>query len=142
MHPNAAWVPRQTPDAFRVTVTAGKVAIGRGRMYVDGLLAENHGVGDKGFDALLREQTGTADTPYESQPYWLTPAALPTGGTSLAYLDVWERELTALEDPDLVEIAVGVGSAWSRPGRDFTRPGGKRLRSPPCACSTRPARRR
>ncbi len=114
VHPNAAWVPRQTPDAFRVTVTAGKAAIGRGRMYVDGLLAENHGVGDKGFDALLREQTGTADTPYESQPYWLTPAALPTGGTSLAYLDVWEREVTALEDPDLVEIAVGVDTTARR----------------------------
>src|ERR1051326_4759098 len=37
-----AWVPRQTPDAFRVTASGGKLSIGRGRMYVDGLLAENH----------------------------------------------------------------------------------------------------
>src|ERR1044072_5884277 len=37
-----SWVPRQTPDAFRVTASGGKLTIGRGRMYVDGLLAENH----------------------------------------------------------------------------------------------------
>jgi hypothetical protein len=103
-----AWVPRQTPDAFRVTASGGKLAIGRGRMYVDGLLAENHGDPADGFDALLRERTGTADTPYDEQPYWPTPEALPTGGPHLAYLDVWQREVTSLEDPGLVEIAVGV----------------------------------
>ena len=32
----------------------------------------------------------------------------PTAGRHLAYLDVWQREVTTLEDPDLVEIAVGV----------------------------------
>ena len=43
-HAGVAWVPRQTPDGFRVTASGGKLTIGRGRMYVDGLLAENHGV--------------------------------------------------------------------------------------------------
>src|SRR5215211_3513203 len=38
-----AWVSRQTPDAFKVTASGGVLSIGRGRMYVDGLLAENHG---------------------------------------------------------------------------------------------------
>ena len=33
---------------------------------------------------------------------------LPTAGRHLVYLDVWERELTWLERPELVEIAVGV----------------------------------
>ena len=103
-----SWVPRQTPDAFRVTASGGKLTIGRGRMYVDGLLAENHGDPANGFDPLLRERTGTADTPYDKQPYWPTPDALPGGGPHLAYLDVWQREVTALEDPNLVEIAVGV----------------------------------
>jgi len=103
-----SWVPRQTPDAFRVTASGGKLTIGRGRMYVDGLLAENHGDPADGFDPLLSERTGTADTPYDEQPYWPTPAALPSGGPHLAYLDVWQREVTSLEDPDLVEIAVGV----------------------------------
>ena len=68
-------------------------------MYVDGLLAENHGVGAAGFDPLLAESTGTADTPYDEQPYWPTPDPLPDGGTHLAYLDVWQREVTHLEDP-------------------------------------------
>ena len=46
--------------------------------------------------------------PYEKQPYWKTPAPLPTGGPHLAYLDVWQREVTHLEEPELVEVAVGV----------------------------------
>jgi hypothetical protein len=107
-HAGVAWVPRQTPDGFRVTASGGKLTIGRGRMYVDGLLAENHGVSPTGFDALLAERTGTADLPYEEQPYWPTPDALPSGGPHLAYLDVWQREVTYLEDQDLVEVAVGV----------------------------------
>jgi len=83
-------------------------------MYVDGLLAENHGIELDGFDPLLRERTGNADTPYLEQPYWPTPESLPTGGTHLAYLDVWQREVTHLEDPDLVEIAVGVDATARR----------------------------
>ena len=107
-HAGVAWVPRQTPDGFLVTLTGGVLSIGRGRMYVDGLLAENHGIELDGFDPLLSEVTGNADTPYSQQPYWPTPDALPTGGTHLAYLDVWQREVTHLEDPNLVEIAVAV----------------------------------
>ena len=72
-----AWVPRQTPDAFKVTAAGGVLSVGRGRMYVDGLLAENHGTDPTGFDPLLSEPTGTADTPYLAQPYWPTPAPLP-----------------------------------------------------------------
>src|SRR6476660_1402884 len=59
-HAGESWVPRQTPDGFRVTASAGKLTIGRGRMYVDGILAENHGDPANGFDDLLREPTGTA----------------------------------------------------------------------------------
>ena len=107
-HAGVAWVPRQTPDGFRVTAAGGALSIGRGRMYVDGLLAENHGLAPGAFDPLLAESTGTADTPYDQQPYWPTPDALPTGGPHLAFLDVWERQVTHLEDPGLVEIAIGV----------------------------------
>jgi hypothetical protein len=107
-HAGTSWVPRQTPDGFRVTASGGALSIGRGRMYVDGLLAENHGKTRTGFDALLSERTGTADTPYTEQPYWPTPDALPAGGPHLAYVDVWQREVTHLEDPSLVEVAVGV----------------------------------
>ncbi|HEV3408448.1 MAG TPA: DUF6519 domain-containing protein [Gaiellaceae bacterium] len=106
-----AWVPRQTPNAFRVTASGGELAIGRGRMYVDGLVAENHGGAPFGFDPLLSERTRTADTPYDEQPYWPTPDPLPSGGPHLAYLDVWQREVTHLEDPELVDVAVGVDTS-------------------------------
>ena len=54
-----AVVPRTTPDAFRLTVTGGVMTIGRGRMYVDGLLAENHGTGAIVFDPLLAGPAGS-----------------------------------------------------------------------------------
>src|SRR5262245_24673981 len=107
-HAGESWVPRQTPNGFLVSASGGKLTVGRGRMYVDGLLAENHGVAPLAFDPLLAEETGSADTPYDQQPYWPTPDPLPSGGPHLAYLDVWQREVTSLEDPALVEVAVGV----------------------------------
>lgn len=107
-HAGVALVPRQTPDAFKISAAANTLTIGRGRMYVDGLLAENYGVGKQEFDPLLAESHGTADVAYEQQPYHPHPPALPEGGPHLAYLDVWQREVTALELPNLVEIAVGV----------------------------------
>jgi hypothetical protein len=103
-----AVVPRTTPDAFKITAAAGAITIGRGRMYVDGLLAQNHGIGPGTFEPLLTETVGTSDTPYSQQPYWPTPAALPTTGIHLVYLDVWSREVTQLEAPDLIEPALGV----------------------------------
>ncbi|WP_327734212.1 right-handed parallel beta-helix repeat-containing protein [Streptomyces nojiriensis] len=104
----AAVVPRTTPDAFLITSSADGMTIGRGRMYVDGLLAENHGTGGTVLDPLLAEPSRTQDTPYGQQPYWEAPKELPTEGTHLVYLDVWQREVTPLQAPDLVEEAVGV----------------------------------
>ena len=44
-----------------------------------------------------------------SSPILQDPEPLPeSGGPHLVYLDVWEREVTYVEDPDLVENAVGV----------------------------------
>jgi hypothetical protein len=103
-----AVVPRTTPDGFKVTLSSGALSIGRGRMYVDGLLAENHGLDPLVFEAMLAEVQGSTDTPYDKQPYWPVPTALPSTGTHLAYLDVWQREVTHIEAPDLVEQAIGV----------------------------------
>jgi hypothetical protein len=105
-----AVVPRTTPDGFAITVVGGVMSIGRGRIYVDGVLAENHGAGAPEWDALLAETRGASPTPYLAQPYLPVPPALPTSGTHVVYVDVWERELTSLERPDLVEVAVGVDS--------------------------------
>lgn len=104
-------VSQTTPDAFKLVPAAGGFTIGRGRMYVDGLLAENHGRADpaqRGFDALLAETVYTQDPGYAQQPWLQPPPALPAAGRHLVYLDVWQRELTHIEEPALVEPAVGV----------------------------------
>ncbi len=107
LSPSPTVVSRRTPDAFLIGLSGGKLAIGPGRMYVDGLLAENHGTA-MGFDPVLAELNGTGPVEYAKQPYWPSPAPLPEGGRHLVYLDVWERELTHLNTPDLVDSAIGV----------------------------------
>ena len=102
-------VPRETPEGFAIVLSGGSLTIGRGRLYADGLQAENHGAGDLEFDAVLAESRGLDPVPYDQQPYFPNAAALPeAGGPHLVYVDVWEREVTAIENPDLVENAVGV----------------------------------
>lgn len=116
-----AVVSPQTPDAFKIEVTGGNVTIGRGRMYVDGLLAENHGEsrkeGDenkkkefKEFDPLLAEQRGQFVVNYIQQPYFPVPPvpAFADNKPQLAYLEVWQREITYSQRPEIVEKAVGV----------------------------------
>lgn len=103
-----AVVSPQTPDAFKIEAAGGNITIGRGRMYVDGLLAENHGGGTLEFDSVLAELRGQTALAYDQQPYFPAPPALPGGGPHLAYLEVWQRELTYLQHPEMVENAVGV----------------------------------
>lgn len=139
-----ALVPLTTPSAFQITSTQDSsgnlsIDIGGGRMYVDGLLAENHGLPAPGptkwvsttgyaisagrfhsdrlllspvWDPTLDELKGQNPVPYEQQPYYPNTDVLApfpqSGGPYLIYLDVWQREVTFLEDPDLVEKAVGV----------------------------------
>jgi hypothetical protein len=101
-------------EAFRIgSVSAHSFTIERGRMYVDGLLAENHGTEPSGlnwqdFDPYLMEQRATHGTPYNHQPYYPNAPDLPQGSPYAVYIDVWQREVTHLEQPDLVEKALGV----------------------------------
>jgi hypothetical protein len=46
-------------------------------------------------------------TTYKTQPDFLSPTPLPSSGFALAYLDAWERSITALEDPGIRELALG-----------------------------------
>jgi hypothetical protein len=84
-------------SGFEVGIAANKLTIGAGRYYVGGLLAENE----------------TAALAYEAQPDLLDPPswtdALAKASTNLGlvYLDVWERHITALDDPLLREVALG-----------------------------------
>lgn len=103
-----AVVSPQTPDAFKILAAGGNITIGRGRMYVDGLLAENHGGGALEFDPVLAELRGQTALAYNQQPYFPALPALPGGGPHLAYLEVWQREVTHLQQPNLVDSAVGV----------------------------------
>jgi hypothetical protein len=83
---------RQDDGGFEITVEAGgtSLSIGQGRYFVGGILCENE-----------------AKVPVSEQPD--VPAFdLPsTNGFYLAYLDVWERNITALEDPTIREVALG-----------------------------------
>jgi hypothetical protein len=105
-------VPKETPDGFKIALAGSTLTIGPGRIYVHGLLAENHGKAPLAFDSVLAEERGTAPVLYNEQPYLLDtmPVEPPptTGGPHLIYLDVWQREVTYLENPELIEKAVGV----------------------------------
>ena len=122
-----AVVPQTTPNAFKVNVStsggSNVIRIGLGRMYVNGILVENHGSRAKAtWDPALAElsnvpqpQPATPQTLddtnsilFKDQPY--NPgAAVPAGpGQYLAYLDVWQRPVTYIEDPSLIDVAIGV----------------------------------
>src|SRR4051812_22557359 len=110
------YVSKETPNAFAIALSGGTLTIGPGRAYVHGLLAENHGADPPEYDAVLGEVRGTAPLKYEDQPYLLDAAniaPLPTTGTGtyVVYIDAWEREVTYLQDGDLVEKAIAVDTA-------------------------------
>lgn len=107
-----AVVPITTPDGFKIDVAAGKLTIGVGRAYVDGLQAECFG----DLTKLVRDDTlggvyGSAAVAYDKQPFYYQPnfPALSTaaGKTDLVYLDVWKREVTVFEDGALRDPALG-----------------------------------
>jgi hypothetical protein len=80
------------------TVEEGNFTIGPGRYYVDGILCENHEAGIY----------------YLSQKDYPSPPELEQGTAYLVYLDVWERHITALEDDDIREKALGGGDTATR----------------------------
>jgi len=107
-----AVVPTETPNGFEILIAGTSLTIGQGRMYVDGLMAENHGTGPLVFNPVPGETQGTLPVPYDQQPYYPNAPALPTDtNPHLVYLDVWEREVTSLEDIDLVDKAIAVDTA-------------------------------
>jgi hypothetical protein len=98
----AAWPAAAA--GFQVVPADGELVLTAGRCWVAGLLVENE-----------------ADVPVDAQPDLPTgcsrvrlpegvevPAGAPTPpGTYLAHLDVWSRLVTAIEDPTLLEPALG-----------------------------------
>lgn len=115
--------PVTTPNAFYISgsSTPYVVNIGQGRIYIDGILAENHGPTPGLWDPALAELsgapqpapasiTGSPNIPFTSQPYF-PGATAPGAGTYLFYLDVWTREITWLEDPSIIDPAVGIDTS-------------------------------
>jgi hypothetical protein len=93
-----------SPGAFEVDVaptTRGDFTIGAGRYYVDGILCDN-------------QPAPGATVSYMYQPYYPVPDGERLTGPGygpplqyLVYLDVWERLVTAAEDEDIREVALG-----------------------------------
>lgn len=86
-----------TSEAFRVGYVAGPprdLSIAPGRMYVEGHLAEAF-AGDGSPISYLR------------QPFLPDPPALPVQGGAVVFLDVWQRDVTWVEDPALLDVALG-----------------------------------
>lgn len=73
-----------------VRLDNGEPLLSAGRIYVDGILCENEA------DVPLAQQADLPGVP------------LPTDdGLYLVYLDVWQRGVTALDDPEIREVALG-----------------------------------
>lgn len=93
-------LPDGTSSGFKVTLpgigaNASTFTIRGGRMYVDGVLCVNE-----------------ADVDYSAQPdYAATAITVPVAeadrGLRVVYLDTWERHISALEDPEIREVALG-----------------------------------
>jgi len=78
--------------------------ISSGHLYVDGLLCENDerwGMVDQSPQLIPLTYDGQKDYDYP------TPDPLPPVGDFLVYLDVWERYVSALQDADIREKALG-----------------------------------
>ncbi len=83
------------PTWERATVpgSARDLAISAGRFYVDGTMVE----AEEGA-RLLDQPYVTLEDP---------PGGTDDAGRYLVYLDVWQRHVTAVEDPELREVALG-----------------------------------
>ncbi|MEU2684085.1 DUF6519 domain-containing protein [Streptomyces hygroscopicus] len=117
---------------FHITFQGGSrdlddLTIGGGRYYVDGILCDatrplpGAAVGDEAPEGAPGDE-GEADPPGPDEPpatwtYWDQPDAyrdperpgdrLPERRPFLVYLKVWERSVSATEDPALREVALG-----------------------------------
>jgi hypothetical protein len=82
---------------FAISTDGNTLFINEGRMYVDGILVEN--------------ETGNLD--YLNEPDLPNPPDITAqlqkaqSNAGIVYLDVWQRHITALEAPQIREVALG-----------------------------------
>src|SRR2546430_6337597 len=101
-----AGVPKKN-DGFEIAVAAGgrDLTISPGRIYVEGLLCE------------LETPATYSAQPYLPHPQFTSPSSPPSSpphdtlnlpsGDYLVFLDAWQREITALDDKLIREVALG-----------------------------------
>ncbi|MDQ1446415.1 MAG: hypothetical protein QOI20_2879 [Acidimicrobiaceae bacterium] len=78
-------------EGFRITRQEGRMGIAPGRFWVDGLPCTND-------DEALS---------YGAQADYPQSPDLPERGRFVVYLDVWERHISAAQDPSIREVALG-----------------------------------
>ncbi len=95
-------------SGFRIQIAASQtsITIGAGRYYVDGILAENEKTSD-----YLEQDLPPFEFPSPPPILSLLPDAKEIG---LVYLDVWQRQVTPLEDPLIQEKALGEADTATR----------------------------
>jgi hypothetical protein len=94
-------------EGFAITTSGDQILIGPGRYYVDGLLAENA--------ARVSYDAQTIPVPSSDPSAATLLGMLPDRRTLLAvYLQVWQRLVTALDDPCLREPALGQADTTAR----------------------------
>jgi len=95
---------------FGINIENGKIRIGRGRYYVDGILVENDRDRDYCDQPFLIPTTNPPDPSSESSLI----TALESGTNVQFVLQVWRRFVTELDDPCLVEPAIGQADTTAR----------------------------
>jgi hypothetical protein len=81
--------------SWAATGSRTDLAISPGRAYVDGILAEVEGPAV----TYLNQPDGYVDPDLDK---------LPPDAAYVVYLRVWERSVTAVQDPDIREVALGI----------------------------------
>lgn len=89
-------------DGFDISIVGGQLRIGAGRYYVHGLLCENAEALNYDEQPFLLEGTSTEDLRQLLVELRRDPALCVR-----VYLEVWQRMVTALDDPCLGEPALG-----------------------------------
>ncbi len=97
-----------TDPGFEITVdNDGDLCIGKGRYYVDGILCENND-----------ERKDTDHIKYQDQPDLPDApdiiAMLSGADYGVVYLDAWHRDVTAIDDPQIKETALGGADTATR----------------------------
>jgi len=100
-------VPKKN-NGFRIDIAPGgkDLSISAGRYYVEGLLCELDGPATYSSQPYLPNPEGTVP----SSPPTTPPSRqmnLQPNGTYLVYLDAWKREISALDDEAIREVALG-----------------------------------